>query len=165
MAAAVGAPPTACAPVEPVDPGALSVVWIAPAARTVLPTRTLTVIPTRAVRAWIHREGADAVRLLRGLGLRRGLKPPRRPWVVAVFEPDAGVLCRPVDDVEPDSSLGGVPVCARGSRGLDLHDDGCGYAVDFTGSRRSLDVFRVRWRDVAARGFCVLPLERFLAGE
>ncbi|MCB9664400.1 MAG: hypothetical protein H6732_09815 [Alphaproteobacteria bacterium] len=140
-------------------------VWIAPASRTILPSRWLTVMPTRALRDWIRQEGADQVRLLRGLGLRRGLRPPRRPWIVAVFEPAAGALCRPTDEVEPGTQLAGSRVCDRGARGIGLHDEGCGYAVDFTSHRRSLDVFRIRWRDAAARGFCVLPLARFLAGE
>jgi hypothetical protein len=124
--------------------------------------RWLTVIPTVDLQAWIAQEDADLARLLQGLGLRRRSTPPTRAWKVTIFEADVIDLCRPVADLEPGTPLASLTVCAKNERPVPGKYAGCGYTSDLATGKRGLDVFNIQWNAAAARGFCVLPAERFL---
>jgi len=154
-----------CATPEPLTDGRLSVVWISPLGRKAMPGARLTVVPARALRAWMVEHDADVPRLLAGLGLRKPLRRVRRPWKAVVFEVDAAQLCRPTEGDAPATLIAGAPVCPHAARGVAGQDDACGKAIDLVLSKPSLDVFHVRWRDASTRGFCVLPLDRFVRGN
>lgn len=154
-----------CPEGEPIAEGRLSVVWISPMGRKVLPSAKLTVVPARALRAWMTDKEADVPRLLAGLGLRKPLRRVRRPWKAVVFEVDAAQLCRPTEGAAPGTLVQGAPVCPHAARGVDGQHDRCGHAIDRVLDKPTLDVFHVRWRDASTRGFCVLPLERFVRGS
>jgi hypothetical protein len=155
----------ACESLSPLDRDALAVAWVSPAGRQVAQRTWLTVVPAASLRAWAGREQATPARLLQHLGLRRRDTPPRRPWKVTILEVDAASLCRPAADLDDGTPLAGLVVCPRGDRTVPGRYDGCGYTTDLAGDGRGADVFAIPWRDAASRGFCVLPLERFLKGE
>src|SRR5690606_12316786 len=91
---------------------------------------------------------------------RRGDALSRR-WKVTLFDVRGADLCRPVADLEEPARLEGAVTCARGKpAGL---QDGCGFTVDRADGSRGLEAFRIRWEDAARDGFCVLPVDRFVA--
>lgn len=153
-----------CDPVAPVPTGSMSVAWVSPAGARVGLTGRLTVVPTRALRAWMDRQGDGLGRVLQGLGLRRSDKEPKRAWKVTVFDVDVASLCRPIDG-EPGTLVGNVPLCEHGARGVSVKDTECGYATDLSTDGHGLDVFLIDWSKAAERGFCVLPSERFLTAR
>lgn len=158
-------PAAACpAPPELAPASTVSVAWVAPASRRVGARGFLTVVPTDALRAWIATERPDLGRVLQALGLRRRADPPDEPWVVGVFEVPALYLCRPVD-LEPGVPYAGLATCATGDATGGHRVDPCANARDLgRGGAPGLPLLRVRWEDAAARGFCVLPARRFVAG-
>jgi hypothetical protein len=126
----------------------------------------VSVIPTRELRERASAAHASSGRLLQLVGARRAATPPRRSWIAVVFDVSADHLCRPVDaDRAGGERFGGVALCESGARGVGLRDDDCGRLIDRATGKTALPVFRIRWRDAAARGFCALPIERFLRGE
>jgi hypothetical protein len=165
-APAAPTPPPACPAVAPLDREALSVAWVTRASHHVWPWTRITVTPTRELRERALATKADVPRLLQLVGARRSSREPRRPWIVVVFDVTDDDLCVPAD---PDRVAGdrfaGLPVCDRGDHGLGLLDDHCGRAIDRKTGKTSLPVWRIRWRDAAARGFCALPAERFVRGR
>jgi hypothetical protein len=161
LSAALADDTPTCDAVGPVPPGAMSVAWISPAGAHVGLSGKLTVVPTRALRAWLEDHGASLARLLQGMGLRRRDDEPKKAWKITIFDVDAPSLCRPIDDV-PGTAVGGVPICEHGDRGVVGHDTGCGYTLDLDSGSHGLDIFQIDWSVAAARGFCVLPAERFL---
>lgn len=146
-----------------------AVVWISPLRRTVGSGAQLRVVPTSALRAAARDGALSSGRVLQLLGERRKAKPPRKPWKVTVFQASSGALCRPVDPERAEDASGsawagdflaGLPVCpSPPSR----KDSGCGTTLDRARDVGGVEVFRARWRDLAPQGFCVLPLDRFLA--
>lgn len=154
---------SACEP-PAVSPGdVVSVAWIAPASARVGAEGWLTVLPTDTLRAVAAAHPGDLAGFLRATGHRRSARPPRQPWVVGVFEVPRPYLCRGLD-AEAGKVVGGLAACDVGDRALGLADDGCGATRDLSGGAARLPVLRVRWSHAAARGFCVLPAARFLAG-
>lgn len=144
----------------------LSVVWISPLNRRALPRARLTVVPTRTLRTWINERDADVPRLLAGLGLRKPQRRIRRPWKAVIFEVDADQLCRPTEGLAPtERASDGALTCPHGARGIRARHDHCGRLVDLVSAKPSLPAYHTRWRDASTRGFCVLPLERFVRGD
>ena len=149
------------------DPsGTVSVAWVSPLRRRASGASWLAVVRTSELRAWTRSQQASLPRMLQRLGLRRRDKEPSRSWKVVVFEVSSEHLCRPMMDREGFEPVvpGGVvsscpPTLNRSSRA----QDGCGHTIDRSDDSRGLQQFRVQWRDAAARGFCVLPAERFVA--
>ncbi|MBN2800357.1 MAG: hypothetical protein JXX28_14550 [Deltaproteobacteria bacterium] len=158
MSLALGAEPCS-ATLPPVQGSTVSVAWITPVREGVLRGGAwLEVVPTAHLREWLgDHPDADVGRTLQLLGMRRRDTPPSRLYKITVFEAPVEALCRPIRGAA-SLSVGGLPVCDGARRG-----SSCGYTADKADDSRGLDVFRVRWRDAAARGFCVLPLDRFLA--
>ncbi|MCB9682477.1 MAG: hypothetical protein H6733_13515 [Alphaproteobacteria bacterium] len=166
LAASTALAAPSCGDLSSPGRGSTSVAWVAPASQRVLGTGWLTVVPTRALRAWIEAEQADAARLLQRLGRRRSSRDPVRTWVVTVFEVDAGRLCRPIDEDAAGGAarVGDAAVCPHFDKKVQGTCDGCGRTIDRALNRPALEVFAIQWRDAAARGFCVLPIDRFLQG-
>jgi hypothetical protein len=149
-------------------PDLQAVAWISPLRRTVGGSRSLRVVPTSALRSAAASGPLTTGRVLQLLGLRSKSDTPRRSWKVTVFEASSGALCRPVDVDAVDAAgstwagdfLAGLPVCPGGP-GPD--DTGCGTTVDRADGGPGVEVFHARWRDLAPQGFCVMPLDRFVA--
>jgi hypothetical protein len=159
---AIAAP---CEPLEPV-PDAFQVAWVSPVARTVGNGTPLEVVRVSELRKLVERRGRASLKLLQGLGLAG--RRDRRTWKVTVFDVQRPWLCRPMEGEEGEDAAG-VAVCPQewdhapaGTRGRS--HSGCGYQLDTMTGERTLDTFRILWRDAVSRGFCVLPWDRFLAG-
>ncbi len=151
-------PPT-CTALAPLPQGELvPMAWVTRAGVRVGWDGVIEVTDAAALRAWAQGADADVGRLLQRLGQRRKPVTPRRPWKV----PPAS-LCRPQQGLKAGEDAAGAPACARPR--LPGRDDGCGRAFDRAEAAPEVTLWRVRWSDAAARGFCVLPLDRWLAGR
>lgn len=146
---------------ELVEPKAtLAVAWVSPVRRQVLGSTWLQVVPNRDLTALVKREKAGVGRILQAMGMRRRGSDPKRRYKVVVFEVDRGILCRPLETMAEGSTVDGVRVCAQG---LSRRGPECGYTEDRATKSRGLDAYRVRWRDAARNGFCVIPAHRYAA--
>lgn len=165
LGVAFAEPPT-CDSLAAPDRDRVSVAWVSPLGQRVGGGARVTVVPAAALRRWAAAEKADVTRLLQGLGLRRSIRPPTRPWKVTVMEVDVADLCRPLPlpDDGNAAPVAGIAACERGDRGLSAREDGCGYSTDLATGRRGLDLYTIRWDAAVRRGFCVLPVDRFLEG-
>ncbi|MEZ4241418.1 MAG: hypothetical protein R3F59_35760 [Myxococcota bacterium] len=153
---------------ELTDPGAqLSVAWISPLGKRVRGKAWLYVVPTTELRAFAAGEGkGDVVRLLQWAGVRRSARPPHRRFKVVVFDVSADQICRPVvaDGASlREGRLEGVAPCDEDHAGPHRNYAGCGWVTDFATGAASVQTYRARWNDLAANGFCLLPLARFVA--
>ncbi|MGC6491657.1 MAG: hypothetical protein ACON5B_02355 [Myxococcota bacterium] len=150
-------------------PSTVSVAWISPVAQRVPLSGTLSVVPTRELRAWLEREQADVGRMLQAMGLRKRSITPKRPYKVTITEVPTDALCRPIDHEAPDDgstvSVGGIALCPKGDAGLHQRHDACGRVQDRADGSPGLQVFRVSWKNAANQGFCVLPAKRFVRGR
>jgi hypothetical protein len=137
----------------------LSVAWVSPVRRQVLGSRWLRVSANRDLSALVRNQQAGVGRMLQALELRRRKKDPRRRYKVVVFEVDRGILCRPLEDQAEGTTVSGVRTCPAG---LSKQGPACGYTTDHATHQRGLEVYRVRWRDAARNGFCVIPAARYV---
>jgi hypothetical protein len=153
-------------------PESLSVAWVSPVGKRARNAAWLYVVPTRELRAFSEGEGkGDPARTLQWLGLRKSAKPPHRTYKVVIFDTAPGELCRPV--VSAESAIAGVAPCDSdhaGPRHLRAFgprngDGGCGTTTDQRTGKAGAVVYRAQWQSLATDGFCLLPLERFLAPE
>lgn len=161
----LAAPALACDLVSEV-PEAAQVAWVSKLNATAGNDTWLEVVELGKLRELVTRNGRDSTRVLRGLGLLRRTQPQRAEYKVTVFEVSRAQLCREMDG-EPGTVVSGVPICApseqrQGSGVRPAAYTGCGYHTDLGSGVRGLDVFRLRWADAVAKGFCVLPLPRLL---
>jgi hypothetical protein len=172
LAAALAAAPAAaqaCGALTDV-PAATQVAWISRSGKRVRSAKTLEVVRVSDLRAWIRENGADEARLLQGLGMapRRGGAATRRPYKITIFDVQTGWLCRPIDGATPGEDRMGVAACSEADAGPVCGHrrgyTGCGYTLDTAASHRGVEVFRVRWDEASAWGFCVMPLDRFIPG-
>jgi hypothetical protein len=85
-------------------------------------------------------------------------------WKVTVFDVRTALLCRPVEYATEVQTVDGVAACPSTRQTGVRHDTGCGTTLDTASGDPGLDLFRIRWRDAAVQGFCVMPLDRFLSG-
>jgi len=152
---------------EPCDPtfdtpaATTSVAWVSPVRRRARGGKWLWVVRTSELRDWLTREPEAGVgRTLQWLGMRKKATDPRRRYKVTIFEARAVDLCRPVEDAEGE--VVGVDACEGGLGRERGTFSGCGYATDLADGSRGPDLYRIRWRDAAVRGFCVLPAARFI---
>lgn len=145
-------------------PERLSVAWISPLRKQTNNDRLLHVVPTRDLAAWVtEHPGATPGDLLRYVGMRKRDKEPKRRFKVVIFETVAGALCRPILELEEGTPFAGLPACPGGTQPKGRDYPMCGYTVDHNTGREGAEVYQARWRDLAAHGFCVIPIERFLA--
>lgn len=144
-------------------PEVLSVAWVSPLARRARGKAWLYVVPTAKLRAYGQQVDGAQGRVLQWLGMRRTSKVPSRRYKVVIFDTTRGALCRPV---EPDGPSGepiqGVLPCDEDHRGPHKRYEGCGLLTDRADGKPSIEVYRAQWNALAADGFCVLPLDRFL---
>ena len=161
-ALAVAGEPVSCEGPWPQPDPALSVAWVSPLRKQVGNNGWLTLVPTAEVLQWSKAEARGSVgRMLQHLGMRKRAREPRRAYKVVVFDVRSDVLCRPLLDREAGEDAEGVPACEASGARVGAVDDGCGRVFD-TVAPQSTAVYRARWRDVVANGFCVLPADRFL---
>lgn len=153
-----------CEGLEPLRGDRLAVAWVSPLGAHAFGSTWLEVVPAANLRGWLDEEGPRVGRMLQGLGVRRRESDPKRPWKVTVFEVDVADLCRPLLDVEEGQMIDGMLSCPERLGRSHGGRSGCGYTVDRGTGERALDTFRIRWRDAARAGFCVLPAERFVRG-
>ena len=142
--------------VEPRD--TLAVAWVSPVRRQVFGTTWLEVVSNRDLTALVKGEKAGVGRILQAMGMRRRGSDPKRRFKIVVFEVDRGILCRPIEEMAEGSTVEGVRVCAQG---LSRRGPECGRTLDRATKTHRLDVYRVRWRDAARNGFCVIPAHRY----
>lgn len=162
LVAALTPAQAACGDDLPDAPERQSVVWISKLRKRVGANQRVKVVPVKALRAFAKKERLDAARALQLLGLRKSHKPPKGPYKVTVFEASSGALCRPIGPDIGQGSLAGAAVCEHNVR-ASQKETGCGRTRDRRTGKDGLELFHARWRDLAPRGFCVLPLDRFLA--
>jgi hypothetical protein len=156
------------------EPGAVptstQVAWISRRSRRVPSGKVIEVVRVSDLRTWLRENAADETRLIQGLGMapRKGGFAARYAYKVTIFDVQADWLCRPIPDGEDGSDSLGVAVCGDSdAKPLGHHKPGytgCGYSLDTAASNRGLDVFRIRWSEASAWGFCVMPLDRFITG-
>ncbi len=144
-------------------PDTQAVVWISPLRRSVRNGSRLRVVPVRALRALSEDGTLSTGRVLQILGERKRAKNPRRPWKATIFQASSGALCRPIEGHPPTAFVDGLPVCSRRESRANKRQTTCGTTLDRGRMRPGVELYRASWRDLAPQGFCVLPLERFLA--
>ena len=169
MLLGVAAADETCQSPRSITEQSLQVAWISPTDKQVWDGTYMEVVRTGDLRTWLDRNGRDTLRLLRGLGMVKGTKGEKKAkqsWKITLFDVRSNVLCRPIEDGVPGEDKGGIPICEESEQswkwGYSKGFTGCGYIKDTQANVRGLDVYRVRWADASAWGFCVLPLERFL---
>lgn len=146
-------------------PDVLSVAWVSPLAKRAKGKAWLYVVPTAALRAYGQEAKGDQARVLQWLGLRRTSKPPTRSYKVVIFDTEPRALCRPIEPPEsaPVEPMAGLLPCDEDHRGPQRRYEGCGWLTDRATGEPSIEVYRAQWNALAGDGFCVLPLDRFLA--
>lgn len=150
-----------CAKLEP-PPEHLAVAWVSPVRQSAHGGTWLPVIPAADLRAFVRAESPGTGRLLQALGVRKKTKDPKRRYKVTIFDLTSADLCRGIEGTEEGYVVDGVAACGRLDRETSTYS-GCGYTTDRADGKRGFDLYRVQWKTAAARGFCVLPLERYLA--
>jgi hypothetical protein len=99
---------------------------------------------------------------------RKGGFAARQPYKITIFDVQGQWLCRPILDGVDGEDSNGVAICGDSdSKSIHHHRPGytgCGYTLDTAASSRGLDVYRIRWSEASAWGFCVMPLDRFITG-
>ena len=134
-----------------------SVVWVSPLARRGV--GWLSVTDAALLRKWVEAEQPSAARFLQHVGVRRGARDPKRPYKVVVFDVSSDALCVP-GQADPT-----VLCDVRGASRVRRGERPCGEVVVRGSDAAGATMLRGRWEDLAVSGFCVLPLERFLAGS
>lgn len=150
-----------CAKLAP-PPDHLAVAWVSPVRRSARRGTWLPVVPAADLRAFVKAQSPSPGRLLQALGVRKRAKDPKRRYKVTIFDLTAADLCRPVEGTEEGYVVDGVGACGRLDHATSTYS-GCGYTTDQADGKRRFDLYRVQWKTAAARGFCVLPLERYLS--
>lgn len=161
-AVALGAtePSGAVCPTLPVPDDTVQVAWVSPVLRSARNNQEITVVLAEDLSAWSEAHAADQTRVLQALGMsgRRGGWRARRYYKVTLFEVPADELCRPLSTVPEGELSDGVRSCGK-QRGR----ASCGLSFDTLTGEGGLPVYRIPWRDAARWGFCVVPLELYLA--
>ncbi|MCO4747127.1 MAG: hypothetical protein KC912_20185 [Proteobacteria bacterium] len=130
----------------------LAVAWVSPVTKRVGARAYVDVVPVVPLR---QADFTTVGELVHGVGQRRNKTTPNKPYKVTIFEVDPRILCRPVEGVEPGERVAEVPACESVRTRGKTDGSGCFESSD-------LSVFRIRWRDASARGFCILPATRFI---
>ena len=157
----------------------LQVAWMSPLGQKARAGQSIEVVDFRDLRNWVRSQKPSAKRILQYLGLLP-LTRNRIWWFfhrrfeaknykIVIFDVDRKHLCRPIYNSGQKTERQGVSICTDKSIGPinRLARDGFsgkGYALDTESPERSLEVYRITWRDAVTKGFCVFPLGRFLSG-
>ncbi len=156
-ALAVATAVAACGDDLPEVDGVASVVWVSRLRAQTGLKRPIPVTLTADLVALV-RQGRDVGGVLHDLGMRRTERTPRRPYKVVLFDVAATSLCRPM--AGPAVAIAGVSVCTEPP--VRKGEASCGLWLAKDGVRTGPAAFRGAWKDLAADGFCVLPLERWM---
>jgi hypothetical protein len=156
---------------EVAAPGAqVQIAWVSPLRKTVGARGWIEVVRVSDLRTWVRDHEEDTTRVLQVLGVkgRRARAVDAQDYKITLFDVDAAWLCRPIDGGTPGEPHQGVSICEEPQQdSLWAHRrgySGCGYSLDTGASVRGLDVYRIRWSEASAWGFCVMPMERFIKG-
>ena len=141
---------------QALPPGDRSVVWVSPLQRRA--RGWLTVMDAGTLRQWVEQEDPDEGQFLFHLGLRRNERTPHRRYKVVIFDTKGGDLCLPSTQPDPLFPF----ACGRRGAGPESGQDACGRIMDPTTGEVGMPTYRGRWRELARRGYCLLPLTRFL---
>ena len=153
----------ACEAEHTAPPDTQAVVWFSPVRKAVGARARLRVIPVSALRKASKKGRLTVGRALQIAGEQKRARNPRRAWKATVFQASSGALCRPIEG-QPDSAfVDGLPVCAKRESRATRTQTTCGTTMDRARERPGFELYKAAWRDLAPQGFCVLPLERFLA--
>lgn len=149
-------------------PETLQVAWVSRIGARAGAHTPLPVVRVADLRKLVEAEGRDPTKVLRSLGLIGKRAKAHGVWKVMVFDVERASLCRPIFGDE-GVDVGGVATCPaalqRPGKGVKARAySGCGYLLDTESGERTLDTWKVEWRDAVSAGFCVLPLTRFLGG-
>jgi len=170
LAAAQAADPASCAQVSE-TPETFLVAWISPMGEHTSRRETMEVVRVADLRRWIREEGADQGRLLQALGLVKKADSARAAMrhKISFFDVHRDWLCRPIVGELPGTDVLGITTCGEPDqkpkqwlrpKGF----SGCGYTVDRATGGQGFDVMRIPWESAQSRGFCMMPLGRFLDG-
>jgi hypothetical protein len=151
-----------CDPSFAAPPDTQSVVWVSRLGKTVRAGARLRVVPVSALRKAAKKKAMTPGRVLQLMGNRKKARSPKRPWKVTIFEASSGALCRPLEGDET-VFIDGLPACSRRESKPSREDTGCATTVDRASGKPGLELYRASWRQLAPQGFCVMPLERFVA--
>lgn len=139
----------------------MAVAWIGRWNTT--PRGSVTVVSAMDLRDWLAAQNPRWTgRLLQWVGRRSQDTDPKGRWQVRIYEVDSTELCRPVPSVEQGVMVGGLPVCAKSKARPFRRSDGCGRALDRKTGQLGPEQFVMRVSDVKDRGYCVLPLTRYV---
>lgn len=146
----------------------MQVAWVSPVPQQVGANAMMNVVRTSELRSLAIQRGRDAARVLRAMGLLGTKQELRKDYKIVLFDVKTEWLCRPVPGAE-EEKVAGLRRCSEGDqhRGWSIRSKAwsdCGYLLDMVSGIRTLDLYRVSWKDAATWGFCVMPLERFLEG-
>lgn len=149
-------------------PESFQVAWVSKLSTTVGRNTPLQVIRVGDLRKLAETYSKDPTRVLQAIGLLSKTQAMTQEWKVTVFDVKRDQLCRPVDAPEGTTNAG-MAVCPAdwqrpGSGTRAKSWSSCGYLLDALTGQRSVDVYRVTWANASVRGFCVLPLTRFVTG-
>ncbi len=152
-----------CAALPP-PPAQLQVAWISPVRQRAWGHTALSVVRVAELRTLVQAEGADVARTLQALGLVGSRGKVRKRYKITMFDVNAEQVCRPVEHTPEGDDSDGLPACPGGRQKGVRWVSGCGTTWDTARDAPGLVLFRVSWREAARSGFCVMPLERFVAG-
>lgn len=149
-----------CAEALTTPPERLAVAWVSPVRQRTGRRGMVRVVQSAELQAWVTANRPTVGRLLQHVGERKRSKEPRGRYKVVVFDVSRDLLCRPLDGIEGGTLVDGVVACDRArSNG---RYGGCGVATDLATGKRGPEVYEIAWRDAAARGFCVVPAQRYV---
>jgi hypothetical protein len=149
-------------------PDMLQVAWVSRLGARANAGTPLEVVRVADLRRLVEARGRDPGRVLQALGLVGKQGKVHGGYKVTLFDVNSDWLCRPATGAE-GAPLMGLATCPtewqrHGAGTRPRSYSGCGYLLDVATAGRTLDVFRVEWQVAVTRGFCVLPLQRFLDG-
>ena len=136
----------------PISGDTVAVAWVSAVSKRVGGKAYIDVVPVVSLR---QADFQTVGELVHGLGQKKHKTTPKKPYKITIFEVDPRILCRPLDGVEPGERIAGVPACESARTTGKSGGSGC-YEVS------DLPVFRIRWQDASALGFCILPAQRFV---
>ena len=129
----------------------MQVAWVSPVQKLVGAEAMLNVVRTTELRTLAVQRGRDAARVLRSMGLLGIKQELRKDYKIVLFDVKTEWLCRPIPG-DPSEKVVGLRRCAeedqhRGWNILPKAWSDCGYLLDMVSGIRTLDLYRVAWKD------------------
>ena len=154
-------------------PSALQVAWISPVRKQVGVRQDIEVVRLHDLQLWINEQQPTAKEVLHQMGMLSKLSVrdiDSTEYKITIFDVEQEWLCRPIREQPEGLAVQGVSVCeAKKAKPASAYArygfTGCGYTYNTQREQRGFDVYRIDWSEASTWGFCVLPLNRFLAGR